>query len=88
MMLPKWVARKPARNEARYLKYGFVPMAFQGFVCPRCGNGLNAGPGHQPNYCDRCGQKLDFKGIGWGPGMEERAEGRGDWREQVEDRVV
>ena len=33
--------------------------------CPRCGEVLNAGPDYQPNYCERCGQRISFEGVKW-----------------------
>ena len=88
MILPKWIAISPHEKKDRYLKYGFVIMECVSYLCPRCGGRLNAGPGYQPKYCDRCGQKLNFMGIEWEP---ERAVGFAERRgedEQVEDRVV
>lgn len=58
-------ARKPVKKTGTYIKFGFVVMEHEYYCCPRCGGTLNAGPGYQPNYCDKCGQKVDFRETVW-----------------------
>lgn len=69
-MIFKEIARKPEREVSNYLKYGFVVMECVRYSCPRCSSVLNAGPNYQPRYCDKCGQKVSFKGIEWEPEKE------------------
>ena len=71
-MMFKWMAKKPFKNVATYLKFGFVVTEHEYYHCPRCGESLNAGPNYQPNYCDRCGQKLTFEGVEWKEDKEIR----------------
>ncbi len=88
MQMFKRKAKKPVSRIKKYLKYGFVIMEHECHYCPRCGSILNAGPNYQPQYCDRCGQKISFKGIEW---KEEKTLGYEKRRvdfEQIEDRVV
>lgn len=73
-------ARKPTIAVKTYLKYGFVVTEHQFFYCPNCNRSLTAGPNYQPNYCEECGQKLDFSGIKW---KEEKTLGYAE-REQRE----
>lgn len=47
------------------IKYGFVKMEHEYCCCPKCRNILNAGPNYQPEFCDRCGQALDFSNTEW-----------------------
>lgn len=49
----------------RDIKYGFVKMEREYCCCPKCRNILNAGPNYQPEFCDRCGQALDFSNTEW-----------------------
>lgn len=58
-------AKKPILKKRKYLKYGFVIMEHEDCLCPRCGDILNAGPGYQPRYCSRCGQRITFTGVQW-----------------------
>ena len=53
-------AMKPIFRTKQYIKYGFVKMEHEYCCCPKCRNILNAGPNYQPEFCDRCGQALDF----------------------------
>lgn len=57
--------KRPIKKVGTYLKYGFVITEHESFLCPGCGNCLNAGPGYQPEFCNRCGQHINFDGIGW-----------------------
>lgn len=45
----------PVRELARYRSGGTFP------VCPRCGSALER---EYQNYCDRCGQRLGWRGLG------------------------
>lgn len=86
----KNIARKPIPKIHTYLKYGFI-TEHDIYICPRCRNILNAGPDYQPQYCDKCGQRVTFKGIKW---REDREKGyiyeekRGEFYESLKDRVV
>ena len=53
----------PVAAQEAYLKYGFVLMRHQVFYCPTCNCVLNVGPVYLPNYCDQCGQRLDFSNV-------------------------
>lgn len=78
-------AKKPIVTVETYLKYGFVVTEHQFFYCPQCKRSLTAGPSYQPNYCEECGQRLNFSGIKW---KEERMLGyakRGEACEQVKN---
>ena len=33
--------------------------------CPVCGGALNAGPDYYPDFCEKCGQALDFSETEW-----------------------
>ncbi len=78
---PKSMARKPVSRTETYLKYGFVITECEKYLCPRCGSSLSAGPNYQPQYCDRCGQKVSFKGAEW---KEEKELGFAERRENFE----
>jgi len=79
-------AGKPLVRTESYLKYGFVIMECECFLCPECGEALNAGPNYQPQYCGRCGQKITFEGIEWKPEkMLGYLEKRDSGYEQVEN---
>ena len=56
---------KPIFRTKQYIKYGFVKMEHEYYCCPKCRNILNAGPNYQPEFCDRCGQALDFSNTEW-----------------------
>lgn len=58
-------AREPISRIETYIKYGFVVIEHENYICPRCRNVLNAGPMYQPKYCDQCGQKVTFAQIVW-----------------------
>lgn len=58
-------AMKPIFRTKQYIKYGFVKMEHEYCCCPKCRNILNAGPNYQPEFCDRCGQALDFSNTEW-----------------------
>lgn len=76
------MARRPISKRETYLKYGFVATEHEKQSCPQCGSVLNAGPGHQPKYCERCGQRITFDGVAW---MEEKTLGyvaNGSWKER------
>lgn len=64
-MMFKAIGVKPISRIETIPRYGFVLTGHEFFDCPRCKSVLNAGPNYQPNYCDRCGQKVNFKGIQW-----------------------
>ena len=66
-----------------YLKYGFIIMEREKYLCPRCKSILNAGPNYQPKYCDRCGQKINFAGISWKEDKELGFAKRGETYESV-----
>ncbi len=57
--------KKPVPKAETYLKYGFVMIEHESYLCPTCSHVLNAGPNYQPRYCDQCGQKVTFAGIKW-----------------------
>lgn len=63
----RFLKRKPITRRMEYLKFGFVKTATIQHFCPRCKEVLNAGPNYQPNYCDRCGQRVAFDGVVWTP---------------------
>lgn len=86
--MPKSIARKPIVRTGTYLKYGFVITECEKYSCPRCGSILNSGPNYQPQYCERCGQKVSFKGSEWKEDKELGFVERRGEHEQVEDRVV
>lgn len=65
MKLFKEIARKPIERKKIAIKYGFIVTEYQYMDCPRCGEVLNAGPDYQPNYCERCGQRISFEGVKW-----------------------
>ena len=65
LRVPRFVARKPIIKHGTYIKYGFAIMRHQYCTCPRCRSVLNAGPNYQPEFCDRCGQALDFSNTEW-----------------------
>ena len=48
--------RRPMQVQelARYKSGGTFP------VCPRCGSAMER---EYQNYCDRCGQRLDWRGL-------------------------
>lgn len=77
--MPKCIARRPVPRTETYLKYGFAITECELYYCPRCGDGLNAGPNYQPRYCGKCGQKVNFNGTEWKEeknlGFAERREG-------------
>lgn len=58
-------AMKPILRTKQYIKYGFVKMEHEYCCCPKCRDILNAGPNYQPEFCDRCGQALDFSNTEW-----------------------
>ena len=66
----KCIARRPKSKIKKYLKYGFVITEHEFYYCPRCEHTLNAGPDYQPNYCNQCGQHLNFSGIKWSEDRE------------------
>lgn len=59
--------KKVISRRGSYLKYGFVKTETTYYLCPTCGNGLNAGPNYQPKFCDQCGEEISFEGIEWEP---------------------
>lgn len=61
----KLIAKKPIVKMGTYNKYGFVITLHQFCCCPKCKKILNAGPDYQPNYCDQCGQKINFSNMKW-----------------------
>lgn len=65
LMIPKFIARKPKIKHGTYNKYGFVITLHQYCICPRCNRILDAGPNCQPDYCDKCGQRVDCSGVNW-----------------------
>lgn len=65
MLIPKFVAKRPVIKTGTYSKFGFVLTLHEFCCCPRCRNVLNAGPDYQPNYCDKCGQKINFSNVKW-----------------------
>lgn len=71
------VARRPIEKTETYLKYGFVITEHKFHYCPKCGSVLNAGPNYIPNYCGRCGQKINFSGVVWTKDRELGFAGRG-----------
>lgn len=64
-MFFKEISKKPRVVKNEYLKFGFVLSEAQTFHCPRCDHTLNAGPQYHPNYCDYCGQKINFENVQW-----------------------
>ncbi len=82
------IARKPIPQTGTYLKFGFVIMEHESYLCPRCRCVLSAGSNYQPGYCDRCGQKINFSGIIWKEDKELGYAERGEAHEQVKNRVV
>lgn len=63
--MPRFIARKPIVKTGTYNKFGFVITLHEFCCCPKCKSILNAGPEYQPNYCDNCGQKIDFSDVVW-----------------------
>lgn len=78
--MPKGIARKAVARTEKYLKYGFVTMEYEKYLCPRCGSILNVGPNYQPRYCEQCGQKVNFNGIKW---KEDKEQGFAERREAL-----
>ena len=70
--MSKEVPRKPIRKTGTYLKFGFVAVEHEYFICPKCGHILNAGPNYQPRYCSECGQRVTFRGVVWKDEKEVR----------------
>lgn len=58
-------AMKPVTIARIHIKYGFVKVKQEYYICPICRNVLNAGPNYQPEHCDKCGQNIDFSEIKW-----------------------
>lgn len=56
---------KPVATTRIHIKYGFVKVKQEYYICPICRNVLNAGPNYQPEHCDKCGQNIDFSEIKW-----------------------
>lgn len=56
---------KPVAITRIHIKYGFVKVKQEYYICPICRNVLNAGPDYQPEHCDKCGQALDFSETEW-----------------------
>lgn len=65
IIIPKWIGIKPVPKIETYLKFGFVLTEIESYFCPRCEGRLNAGPDYQPEYCSKCGQKVNFEGVEW-----------------------
>ncbi len=87
----KSIARKPVAKTETYLKYGFVIVECEKYLCARCGSVLSAGPNYQPKYCDQCGQKVSFKGIEWKKDRDLRClpiNREGGIYEQIKNRMV
>lgn len=59
----KCKAEMPYRSFYTYEKFPGKYYCHETWNCPRCRHVLNAGPNFQPNYCDNCGQKLDFNHV-------------------------
>lgn len=76
-------ARKPMARKIIYKKFGFVITEHENHHCPRCSQVLNAGPNYQPKYCNQCGQKLTFSGIGWKEDVQLGYAKRGEAYEPV-----
>ena len=64
-IIPKSFSRKPVFKTDTYDKYGLIRILHHSCCCPRCGSVINAGPKYRPNYCEYCGQKINFSDIAW-----------------------
>lgn len=53
----------PTSRIEEYLKYGSYRTLHQYFFCPNCGWILSAGRNYHPNFCEHCGQALDFSDV-------------------------
>lgn len=61
------VSHKPMVEFYNYKKFGFKYYRHQNFICPNCGEVLNAGPEYQPKFAPCCGVELDWSGVEFVP---------------------
>ena len=59
------IAMKPVSKTEIVIRYNFVKLEHEYHYCPACGGTLNAGPDYYPDFCEKCGQALDFSGTEW-----------------------
>lgn len=59
------IAMKPVSKIEVIVRYNFVKLEHESYYCPVCGSVLNAGPNYHPNFCEKCGQALDFSETEW-----------------------
>lgn len=59
------IAMKPVSKIEIIVRYNFVKLEHECHYCPVCGSVLNAGPNYHPNFCEKCGQALDFSETEW-----------------------
>ena len=57
------LSHKPIMEFYTYKKFGLASFRAQRFICPNCGEILNAGPHYQPNFAPDCGCALDWSDI-------------------------
>ena len=59
------IAKKPVSKTGIVIRYNFVKLEHEYHYCPVCGGALNAGPDYYPDFCEKCGQTLDFSRTEW-----------------------
>ena len=59
------IAMRPVSKVEIISRYNFVKLEHEYHYCPACSSVLNAGPNYHPNFCEKCGQALDFSETEW-----------------------
>lgn len=59
------ITMKPVSKVEVIVRYNFVKLEHEYHYCPVCGSVLNAGPNYHPDFCEKCGQALDFSETEW-----------------------
>lgn len=88
----RYQASPVIKERKEFVQYGISRIERTFAACPRCKRTLNAGPNYMPSHCDKCGQKLSFKGFVWDDdkwlGYVSREEKEVVFDEPIRDRVV